>query len=138
MSRVADHIRARNALLPPPKGDDLSYAGSLRAAGAEVHTSRSFGTYQGDWWAKVTLPDARRGWITDRFGSCTGCDAFQAEFGHRENISRAELAEFGAGYFDALLTQTDAETQAAENESWDLDASEAVAFVRENAWRYDA
>ena len=31
-----------------------SYIDALRAAGATVHAGRSFGSYQGDWLARVT------------------------------------------------------------------------------------
>lgn len=133
----------------------MSYENALTAAGATVHAFESFGSYQGDWWAKVTLPDGRHGWIHGSFGSCSGCDAFEAEFGyddeycddHWREIDRAvcpacqtkqaahqvKLAAFGAEYLDGLLPQEDAEKQAAENLEWDSDAGTMLAFLKTHA-----
>lgn len=60
----------------------MGYQSALEAAGATVHVFEQFGSYQGDWWAKVTLPDGRKGWISGAYGSCSGCDAFEGEFGY--------------------------------------------------------
>ncbi len=60
---------------------DSSYSGALRAAGVTVHACKWFGSYQGDWIADVTMLDGRRGLIKGGYGSCSGCDAFEAELG---------------------------------------------------------
>lgn len=100
-----------------------SYTGALVAAGATVHECRWFGSYQGHWIADVTLPDGRRGIIVGYYGSCSGCDAFEAEFGferhewdHKEVVVGCDecaayqkrLADFGRGYFDNLKTPEEA------------------------------
>lgn len=58
----------------------MSYKEALEAAGATVHAMENFGSYQGDWQAKVTY-DEKTGWIQGCFGSCSGCDAFEGEIG---------------------------------------------------------
>ena len=58
----------------------MSYQEALEAAGATVHAFEFFGSYQGDWWAKVTY-NGETGWVHGSYGSCSGCDAFEAEFG---------------------------------------------------------
>jgi hypothetical protein len=58
-----------------------SYQAALEAAGAEVEEFKEFGSYQGDWWARVSF-GGRRGWVTGSYSSYSGCDAFEAEFGY--------------------------------------------------------
>src|SRR5689334_4678174 len=57
----------------------MSYCGALEIAGATVERFKEFGSYQGDWWAKVTYNN-QTGWVNGSYGSCSGCDAFQGEF----------------------------------------------------------
>jgi len=56
-----------------------SYEGALRAGGANVLTFQQFGSYQGEWYAKVEF-DGRTGWVSGSHGSCSGCDAIEADF----------------------------------------------------------
>lgn len=133
---------------------DLTYEGALVAAGATVHNFSQFGSYQGDWWAFVTLADGRTGWINGSYGSCSGCDALEAEFdygvdkceAHRWEYddktkpcaecdrakaeADAKFAAFGAGYLDGLMSQEDAEKKASEHLEWDSDAPEMVSFIQ--------
>lgn len=62
----------------------MSYEEALQAAGAEVLEFEQFGSYQGDWWAKVRYKD-ELGWVQGSYGSCSGCDAFESEFGCAED-----------------------------------------------------
>jgi hypothetical protein len=131
----------------------MSYQEALEAAGAVVHEFREFGSHQGDWWAKVTV-GGNAGWINGSYGSCSGCDAFEAEFGwgdngkcgdHRYNevgadncqlckavaeVYRLRLAKFGELYIEAMMTQQQAEEEAARNIEWDHDAEEMLAFIK--------
>lgn len=107
------------------------YQRALEAAGATVHAYEEFGSYQGDWWARVTIGD-RSGWIHDYFGSCSGCDAFEADFAWGEETPEA-LAAFGSRYLDDIITQEAAETEAAKFADWDTTADEVVAFIKANA-----
>jgi hypothetical protein len=135
----------------------MSYRNALEAAGAEVLAFEEFGSYQGDWFAKVRVNGVER-WIHDYFGSCSGCDAFEADLGgtnthyhgNGEYVSaynltgqrddcdqcaalHAALAEFGARYLDDVLTQEQAEEIARKNLPWDMDAKDMLAFVQANA-----
>ena len=121
----------------------MSYQECLEKAGATIVAFQQFGSYQGEWWAKVVLPDGRRGWINGAYGSCSGCDAFESEIGCGEwddeamtykPIPNERLADFGRRYLDGLMTQGEAIEKAAENIKWDTDAEEMVAFLRDNAW----
>lgn len=133
----------------------MSYDLALKEAGATVHLYKSFGSYQGDWWALVTFKGID-GWINGSYGSCSYCDAFEGEFdslyhhcglddfydpgenGFRDDVCikckelKKQLGEFGKGYLDGLLTQEEAMKHASENLEWDMDAQEMVDWIKEN------
>jgi len=46
----------------------MSYQIALEAAGAKILAFKEFGSYQGDWWAKVTYKN-EMGWIKGCYGS---------------------------------------------------------------------
>lgn len=134
------------------------YQTALEAAGAEVLCFESFGSYQGDWWAKVVY-NGEIFWVHGHFGSCSGCDSFQAEFGYNYGnckehyylydydrdaaqcpecaLAKVEyqtkLAEFGKSYLNFGYTQIEAEKSASENLDWDMNAQEMVDFIKKNA-----
>lgn len=60
----------------------MSYEKALIAAGAEIKEYIEFGSYQGTWMA--LLMDGRI--VEGSYGSCSGCDAFEAEFGWNDRI----------------------------------------------------
>ena len=108
------------------------YQLSLEAAGAEIHCFGEFGSYQGDWWAKITY-EGKTGWITGSYGSCSGCDSFQCEFsyGDEENPDyQSRLAQFGTGYLDDIMTNEQAISKASENLKWDAEAQEMVDYIK--------
>jgi len=110
----------------------MSYEQAMEAAGATVHQYESFGSYQGDWWAHVTY-NGTTGFVTGSYGSCSGCDAFQAEFGwddKKETDYPQRLAAFGAEYLDNIMTYDQAVTEASRNVDWDLDAEEMVNWIK--------
>jgi len=113
---------------------EMSYETALKAAGAEVHCFESFGSYQGDWWAKVTY-NGVTGWINGSYGSCSGCDAFEAEFGWNDDEKsdyQERLAKFGAEYLDNIYSQEDALKKALEHDDWDLEAASVAKYITEN------
>lgn len=119
-----------------------SYREALEAAGAEILAFKEFGSYQGDWLAKVRY-GGDTFWLRDYYGSCSGCDAFEADVGWSPwGDDEAEKAEydakvkaFGARYLEPQerLTFDQALKKAGENVEWDSDAEEMVAFVKANA-----
>jgi hypothetical protein len=135
----------------------MSYHEALEAAGATVHAFQEFGSYQGDWWAKVTYQD-NRGWVHGSYGSCSGCDAFQGEFdyatekceehryeycadtsaceGCKSAIAeyQSRLADFGRGYIEGcLMSQEEAEKDAGQHAEWDSGAPAMLEFVKSNS-----
>lgn len=132
----------------------MGYEKAMEAAGATVHGFERFGSYQGDWWAKVTF-EGRTGFVNGCFGSCSYCDAFESEFGYSDPrcethewdsegakdcsgcmVAEAEyedrLAAFGKEYLDNLMTGEQALAAAGKNIEWDHDAEEMVAWVKAN------
>jgi hypothetical protein len=134
----------------------MGYKESLELAGAVVHDYQEFGSYSGDWWAYVTY-NGVTGWINDYFGSCSGCDAFEGEFGSDEfphaheddpyfnpywDMSKlkddcvkcqefkARVIEFGQSYLENIITQEEAEEKTSENLEWDIDAKGMLEFVK--------
>jgi len=126
---------------------------AMEAAGATVHLFKEFGSYQGDWYALVTV-NGEKGWINGSYGSCSGCDAFQAEFSYGENDGCVEhrydkhddcpaciehqtqyykkLADFGRTYLGTLMTQEAVEQYAAKNIEWSEEDREALAWLKAN------
>ena len=133
----------------------MSYEMAMRAAGAEVIQFQEFGDYQGNWWAKVNF-EGKAGWVNGSYGSCSGCDAFQAEFdtmghyhgdeyGYTEETKdffdpacekcvdfRARLISFGRTYLDNLMAQEEAEKEVSQHLEWDSDAREALEWLKTN------
>ena len=133
-----------------------SYEGAMEAAGATVHTFEQFGSYQGEWFAKVTYNDIT-GWVSGSFGSCSGCDSkpnsmttnrktpsrrggvpggeAKARAERREQYGAAVVAfkeryaDFGRGYLDNILTQEQAEEQASKNLEWDSQAQGMLDYL---------
>jgi hypothetical protein len=82
----------------------MSYSDALTLAGGEVLNFRYFGSYSGRWYAQVSY-EGEVGWVSDSFGSCTVCDAFQADLGHLSDHPDYDkyVADFGRTYLEALL-----------------------------------
>jgi len=134
----------------------MSYERALEAAGVDVVVFEKFGSYQGDWLAKVRH-DGHLGWIHGYYGSCSGCDAFEGEFGFTSHECgdddwydplwdesgfkddcktcqdiKERLRVFGEGYIESICTQEEIEAECKKNIEWDLDADEMLKFVEAN------
>lgn len=110
----------------------MSYAKSIEAAGAKVLDYEQFGSYQGDWWALVEY-NGRKGFVGGSYGSCSGCDAFEAEFSWNDEDRpdyQDRLRDFGKSYLDPLYSYEEALKSASENISWDHEATEMVNWIK--------
>lgn len=114
--------------------DKNSYHGVLEMAGATVHAFQDFGSYQGDWLAKVTY-NGVTGWIKDSYGSCSGCDSFESESGY-EQRTKNEWKEFSIkfckDYLEDIRTYEDMLKMCSENLDWDMEAKDMIKFLEEN------
>ncbi len=111
------------------------YDEALKAAGAEVLAFENFGSYQGDWWAKVRV-NGKLGWVHGYFGSCSHCDAFESEFGWRDDEKAdypERLKKFGAGYLEEMVDHATALRTARKDATWDRDADDMVKFIQQHA-----
>lgn len=132
MSKDKTIAKVTSALLAEDLEKYGDYPKALVAAGAVIHAHERFGTYEGTWCAHVTYGQST-GWVMSYFGSCSGCDAFEAEFGYEDREDIEKLAAFGEGYLGGLLTQEQAEERASENISWDSDAQAMLDFIKAQA-----
>lgn len=133
----------------------MGYCEALEAAGAKVINYQDFGDYQGSWYAAVEYED-KTFWVVGYYGSCSGCDSFQAEFDYgeddegcdmhkyspekdcemcilREKEYNERLALFGRSYLDDPLTQQQVEEMAAKNLDWDMEAEELLDWLQCNS-----
>lgn len=112
----------------------MSYQEALEAAGAVVHDFQEFGSFQGDWLAKVTY-NGTTGFVAGYYGSCSGCDAFEGEFGYVPTTDAAyqeRLAAFGREYLDGLGDGAALVARFTADLSWDGDASSVIEWLREH------
>lgn len=112
----------------------MSYRDSLEAAGAEVLNFAKFGDYSGQWFAKVRY-NGETGWIQDWYGSCSYCDAFQAEFDWDSDFVCEEdvqqrLVQFGRSYLDDLQTTEQVLRQYDGAADWDSESADAALWIR--------
>jgi hypothetical protein len=112
------------------------YDAALTAAGVKVIDSQEFGSYQGDWWAQVQFPNDEIYYVTGSYGSCSHCDAFQAEFGYRDDETPDyphRLRAFGRDYLENCYTLEEAIAEASKNLEWDTEAEEMVKWLQAKA-----
>lgn len=110
----------------------MSYCEALEAAGCEVIEFKEYGSYQGEWLALVSV-DGEIGVVDGCYGSCSGCDAFYAEFGWSDECGddyRERLSDFGKGYLPALpighyISRLE-EQKNKDHEWWDDDSQEML------------
>ena len=118
----------------------MGYGEALEAAGCKVLQFEEFGSYQGEWLALVTH-NGETGVVHGYYGSCSGCDAFEAEFGwgDEENPGyQQRLADFGETYLpvvpiaDWLKQQEDRIANCTDEDGycWDSEAIEMLDTVK--------
>lgn len=116
-----------------------SYQESLVAAGARVIEFGEFGDWQGTWLALVEY-QGQRGWVQGYFGSCTGCDAFQAAFDWDSDFVcedvQQRLAQFGRNYLNDLQTTEEVLREYDRDSVWDSDSEQAASWVRYIVQKY--
>lgn len=146
-AKTSEHMRkeilARNMthLLPEepqPVSADVydGYRKALECAGAKVLDKEEFGSYQGEWWAQIQLPDGSVFFVNGHYGSCSGCDAFEGEFGWSDDERPdypVRLRDFGRDYIESCYTKAEAIQVASKNLEWDHDAAEMVAWISTRA-----
>lgn len=90
----------------------MSYQQALEATGVKVLAFEETGDYQGTWFA---LTDNKEFPIViGDYGSCSGCDAFEAEFGYSYSDDpsfESRLKTFGQSYLNDGMTWQEFEAQ---------------------------
>lgn len=118
----------------------MSYRQSLEAAGARVLAFEYFGDWQGSWIALADY-NGEQIWIQGSFGSCTHCDAFEAEFGLTDIDEQSEdynlrLADFGRSYLESPIQFDNLLRRYLADSEWDFEAQDIVFWIRETAQTY--
>ena len=106
----------------------MSYKLALEAAGVTVNDFQEFGSYQGAWVAHVTY-GGEKGFIVGSYGSCSGCDAFESEFGYSDDTKedyQDRLADFGRGYLPIVTAEV---ALSNFNPEWGQDEQEATDWI---------
>jgi hypothetical protein len=117
----------------------MSYDTALEAAGAEVLDFQMFGDYQGTWIAKVKY-NGEIGYVQGCYGSCSVCDAFEAEFDYSYDDKpdhQERLAKFGKSYLNHILSLDELVKEHYNDvEDWDLEGAGIKKWVmNENSTR---
>lgn len=112
----------------------------------KVYGYKEFGSYQGDWLAYVRYK-GKDVWIKGSYGSCSGCDWFQAvekypwewdyEGNEVEYLKRVEAESvrlrdlFVNEYLeeDMLFTAGQLYEKLKEDRGWDWDADKMLAYI---------
>lgn len=111
----------------------MSYEDAFAAVpGVTVEWAQYCGSYQGRLVAKLKIEglDGPR-YVLDYYGSCSGCDAYEAEFGYRNDETPEALAAFGRPYVEAALTLDEvlAELLPKAGEWYDTELKEVLDRV---------
>lgn len=90
----------------------MSYETAFAAVpGVTVEWVEYLGSYQGRLVAKLLIAGVEGPrYVLDSYGSCSGCDAYEGEFGYSNDATPEALAEFGRPYVEAALTLDEALT----------------------------
>jgi hypothetical protein len=116
----------------------MSYSEALEAAGAYIVDEGTWGDYQGTWISLVYYGNTL-GYVSGWYGSCSGCDAFEAEFEWRERDRddyQERLANFGKGYLgnedgsDLYTYEEILRENTGSNWDWDMEAKEKAEWIR--------
>jgi hypothetical protein len=133
----------------------MSYEYAMKMAGATIHRFEMYGSYQGDWLAEVSY-NGQRGFVHGSYGSCSGCDAYQAEcegFSHNavgdEEVSDwhwgsyedhpecekcrealQSIAAFGRSYLGNILSKEEMVEELEKGLEWAWDKSETMSKLR--------
>lgn len=137
----------------------MGYSTAMKAAGAKVFDYKETGSYQGSWYAFVEYK-GQVGIAEGSYGSCSGCDSYEAEFGFcdypeerdgkyykdwNEEVSKEEyetlidnynkrLSDFGESYLKNISTREMIETRIAnlkEDDWFDEEEKEGLDWCIE-------
>lgn len=115
-----------------------SYESCMEAAGATLHDSQSFGSYQGASVALVTY-EGRSGFVFWDFGSCSGCDyleRWRCDF--HDDPTDEDAAKFGKDYLDDILGYEKAVERASRHADWSSEDADMLQWVKDHRETFEA
>lgn len=109
------------------------YEAALEIAGMKILHCKYFGSYQGEWYAYGEY-EGKYGWVVGSYGSCGGCDSWQAEFDRHWDHTYEDwfelVKDFGAAYLP--LQSSDSVVEAVnKNCSTSIDSDPIKDWVIE-------
>lgn len=111
------------------------YQWCLEQAGAKVLAFKTFGSYQGDWFAKVEY-EGNVFWINDYYGSCSGCDAFESDMPRHHDWDKGyekdKVIEFGKKYLAEAKTFEEVLNYTKTHSDYDCEADDMLKFLEAN------
>lgn len=110
----------------------MGYQTALEAAGAKVLEFKYFNDYQQTWYALVEYDD-KIGFVSGYCGSCSSCDAFEAEFGYSYNDveDKQKLILFGKHYLNDIMTSYEVIKRHERDISWDKQSGNIIVWVKQ-------
>lgn len=104
------------------------YIRSIKATGAKVISSGEFGDYQGSWYALINYNNQDI-LVGGGYGSCSGCDAFEDEFGSKDDETPEKLKKFGMIYVNDPLDLENEIKSTKGYTSWDIEAKDKLNWL---------
>lgn len=112
-------------------GDKFNYEWALEMAGLTVLYFEEYGSYQGNWLAKVKNGE-EVGYIFDSYGSCSGCDHFKSNIDYKDRTIK-EWQKWCKNFIKSYLplkTLDEVIGEVKEDIEWDTDARECFEFLK--------
>jgi len=131
----------------------VSYIEAMERAGAAVKDSEYFGSYQGEILAHVEY-DGLDGFVAVSYGSCSGCDWYEAEvpyqrgcYEHRyderpdtcDDCARVQanidsiIVKIGESILDGIMSADAMIAELSKRAEWDSEARGMIAWVQARA-----
>jgi len=85
----------------------MAYQECLEKAGAEIISFKEFGSYQGEWMAMVRF-NGETGIVQGYYGSCSGCDSYEAEFAFTNEVYEEDGKFYNSMYSECSKEEYDA------------------------------
>ena len=111
----------------------MSYEDAIaKVPGVTVEWAKYFGSYQGRFCAKLKIDGKDTPeYVMDYYGSCSGCDSYEASFGYSDDPTDDQLISFATPYVEAALPLDDAirELMPKPGQWYDTEDKEMLDYI---------
>ena len=88
-----------------------------------------FGSYQGQFLCSFEK-DGEMWFLWDYYGSCSGCDSFEAEFGYRDDVTDEKVVEFARSYVESACPKGQLVARLEKEPLYLHEAQEALVALK--------